>query len=181
MDGYKATHAALRHMGMRNEFHHRREPPVKIRSRAYLNHTVEQDHRRIKAQVRPVPMIVLTHELFRRCNRTLTRPVNNWHGLTGGGQHISNENVTGNSCRYGQAARAPSRNRRSSSKKFRMKVRRRRRHGVRYWELAALFKQRRPGDDNRQRLRNLLRGAQHQEALPIAGDLIGADIRIHHQ
>jgi transposase-like protein len=72
VDGYKATHAALRHMGMRNEFHHRREPPVKIRSRAYLNHTVEQDHRRIKAQVRPVPMIVLTHELFRRCNRTLT-------------------------------------------------------------------------------------------------------------
>jgi transposase-like protein len=55
VDGYKATHAALRPMGMRNEFRHRRGPPVKIRSCAYLNHIVKQDHRRIKARVRPMP------------------------------------------------------------------------------------------------------------------------------
>jgi transposase-like protein len=45
---------ALRRMGMRNEFNFRWKNPVKIRSCAYLNNIVEQDHRRIKARVKPM-------------------------------------------------------------------------------------------------------------------------------
>src|SRR3954469_3211609 len=54
LDGFEPSHAALRRMGMRNEFNFRWENPVKIRSCQYLNNVVEQDHRRIKARVRPM-------------------------------------------------------------------------------------------------------------------------------
>src|SRR5215213_11306407 len=47
LDGFQPSHAALRRMGMRNEFNFRWEN--QIRSCAYLNNIVEQDHRRIKA------------------------------------------------------------------------------------------------------------------------------------
>ena len=52
---------------------------------------------------------------------------------------------------------------------------------VRLLGAGCLFQHRRSVDDNRQRLRNLFRGVQQQEALPIAGNIIEADIRIHHQ
>jgi transposase-like protein len=48
LDGFEPSHAALRRMGMRNEFNFRRDNPVKIRSCKYLNNIVEQDHRRVK-------------------------------------------------------------------------------------------------------------------------------------
>ncbi len=48
LDGFEPSHAALRRMGMRNEFNFRWANPVKIRSCKYLNNIVEQDHRRIK-------------------------------------------------------------------------------------------------------------------------------------
>jgi len=54
LDGFEPSHAALRRMGMRNEFNFRWENPVKIRSCQYLNNVVEQDHRRIKARVQPM-------------------------------------------------------------------------------------------------------------------------------
>ena len=54
LDGFEATHSALRRMGMRNEFNFRRANPVKIRCCPYLNNIVEQDHRRIKARVQPM-------------------------------------------------------------------------------------------------------------------------------
>ena len=54
LDGFEPTHAALRRMGMRNEFNYRWENPVKIRRCQYLNNIVEQDHRRIKARVQPM-------------------------------------------------------------------------------------------------------------------------------
>jgi len=54
LDGFEPSHAALRRMGMRNEFNYRWDNPVKIRSCQYLNTVVEQDHRRIKARVGPM-------------------------------------------------------------------------------------------------------------------------------
>ena len=54
LDGFEPSHAALRRMGMRNEFNFRWENPVKIRSCKYLNNIVEQDHRRIKTRVQPM-------------------------------------------------------------------------------------------------------------------------------
>ena len=54
MDGFEPTHAALRRMGMWNEFNYRWKNPVKIRCCQYLNNIVEQDHRRIKARVQPM-------------------------------------------------------------------------------------------------------------------------------
>ena len=45
LDGFEPSHAALRRMGMRNEFNFRWANPVKIRSCKYLNNIVEQDHR----------------------------------------------------------------------------------------------------------------------------------------
>jgi len=51
LDGFEPSHAALRRMGMRNEFNFRGPNPVKIRSCKYLNNIVEQDHRRIKFRV----------------------------------------------------------------------------------------------------------------------------------
>ena len=54
LDGFKPSHAALRRMGMRNEFNYRWENPVNIRSCQYLNNIVEQDHRRIKRRVQPM-------------------------------------------------------------------------------------------------------------------------------
>jgi hypothetical protein len=50
LDGFEATHAALRRMGMNNEFNYRWENPVQIRTCPYLNNIVEQDHRRVKSQ-----------------------------------------------------------------------------------------------------------------------------------
>src|ERR1700759_1125075 len=44
LDGFEPSHAALRRMGMRNEFNYRFENPVRIRSSQYLNNIVEQDH-----------------------------------------------------------------------------------------------------------------------------------------
>lgn len=54
LDGFAPSHAALRRMGMRNEFNYRGANPVKIRSCAYLNNIIEQDHRRIKGRVKPM-------------------------------------------------------------------------------------------------------------------------------
>lgn len=54
LDGFEPSHAALRRMGMRNEFNYRWENPVKIRSCQYLNNIVEQDHRRVKGRVGPM-------------------------------------------------------------------------------------------------------------------------------
>ena len=54
LDAFKPSHAALRRMGMQNEFNFRWENPVKIRSCKYLNNIVEQDHRRIKFRVQPM-------------------------------------------------------------------------------------------------------------------------------
>jgi putative transposase len=54
LDGFEPTHAAVRRMGMRNEFNYRWEDPVKIRCCPYLNNIVEQDHRRIKTRVQPM-------------------------------------------------------------------------------------------------------------------------------
>ena len=51
LDGFEPSHAALRRMGMNNEFNFRWTNPVKIRSCQYLNNIVEQDHRRIKFRV----------------------------------------------------------------------------------------------------------------------------------
>ena len=51
LDGFEPSHAALRRMGMRNEFNYRGTHPVKIRSCQYLNNIVEQDHRRVKFRV----------------------------------------------------------------------------------------------------------------------------------
>jgi transposase-like protein len=55
LDGFEPSHAALRRMGMRNEFNFRWANPVKIRSCKYLNNIVEQDHRRLKFRI--VPML----------------------------------------------------------------------------------------------------------------------------
>ena len=54
LDAFKPSHAALRRMGLRNEFNFRWDNPVKIRSCKYLNNIVEQDHRRIKSRVQPM-------------------------------------------------------------------------------------------------------------------------------
>ena len=54
LDAFKPSHAALRRMGLRNEFNFRWANPVKIRSSKYLNNIVEQDHRRIKSRVQPM-------------------------------------------------------------------------------------------------------------------------------
>jgi len=48
LDGFAPSHAALRRMGMRNEFNYRGAHPVRIRSCKYLNNNLEQDHRRVK-------------------------------------------------------------------------------------------------------------------------------------
>jgi hypothetical protein len=54
IDGFEPTHAALRRMGMNNEFNYRWDDPVKIRNCPYLNNVVEQDHRRVKSRVGPM-------------------------------------------------------------------------------------------------------------------------------
>jgi transposase-like protein len=54
VDGFEATHSALRRRRMRNEFDFRWENPVRIRCCQYLNNAVEQDHRRIKSRVQPM-------------------------------------------------------------------------------------------------------------------------------
>jgi transposase-like protein len=54
LDGFEPTHAALRRMGMRNEFNFRWENLVRIRCCQYLNNVVEQDHRRIKSRIGPM-------------------------------------------------------------------------------------------------------------------------------
>jgi transposase-like protein len=54
LDGFEPSHAALRRMGMDNEFNFRWENPVKIRSCQYLNNIVEQDHRRVKFRTQPM-------------------------------------------------------------------------------------------------------------------------------
>ena len=54
LDGFEPSHAALRRMGMNDEFNYRWENPVKIRSCQYLNNIVEQDHRRIKFRTQPM-------------------------------------------------------------------------------------------------------------------------------
>src|SRR5580698_730334 len=54
LDGFEPSHAALRRMGMRNEFDYRFGNPVRIRSSQYLNNIVEQDHRRVKFRLQPM-------------------------------------------------------------------------------------------------------------------------------
>jgi transposase-like protein len=53
-DGFELSHAALRRMGMNNEFNLHWKNPVKIRCCPYSNNIVEQDHRRIKFRVQPM-------------------------------------------------------------------------------------------------------------------------------
>jgi putative transposase len=67
LDGFGPSYSALRAMGMRNELNFRWENPVKIRSCAYLNHLVGQDHRRVK--FRPQPM--LRFKFFYNAKRVL--------------------------------------------------------------------------------------------------------------
>jgi len=43
LDGFEPTHAALRRMGLNNEFNYRWEGAVQIRTCPYLNNVVEQD------------------------------------------------------------------------------------------------------------------------------------------
>lgn len=54
LDGWEPSRKALRLMGMNNEFNCRWANPAKIRSCAYLNNLVEQDHRRIKSRLQPM-------------------------------------------------------------------------------------------------------------------------------
>jgi putative transposase len=54
LDGFEPSHAALRRMGLRNQFNYRWKNPVKIRCCPYLNHIVEQDHRRVKSRIQPM-------------------------------------------------------------------------------------------------------------------------------
>jgi transposase-like protein len=54
LDGFELSRAALRRMGMRNEFTYRWKNPVKIRCCPYLNNIVEQDHRRVKSRIQPM-------------------------------------------------------------------------------------------------------------------------------
>ena len=54
LDGHQPSHSALRRMGMNGEFNFRGRNPVKIRCCQYLNHVVEQDHRRVKGRLRPM-------------------------------------------------------------------------------------------------------------------------------
>jgi hypothetical protein len=54
LDGFEPTHAALRRMGMNNEFNYRSRRSVQIRNCPYLNNVVQQDHRRVKARVAPM-------------------------------------------------------------------------------------------------------------------------------
>ena len=68
LDAFKPSHAALRRMGMRNEFNFMWENPVKIRSCKYLNNIVEQDHRRIKFRVSSM----LGFQTFYNARRVLT-------------------------------------------------------------------------------------------------------------
>jgi transposase-like protein len=101
LDGFEPSQAALRRMGMRNEFNYRWENPVNIRSCQYLNNIVEQDHRRIKRRVQPIlgfkkfynarrviMVMQMLHkdnsgwprsELLSRCNRA--RPMTTQHSM----------------------------------------------------------------------------------------------------
>ena len=54
LHGLEPSQTALRRMGMRNEFNLGWANPLKIRSCPYLNHMVEQDHRRITARLQPM-------------------------------------------------------------------------------------------------------------------------------
>src|SRR5260370_29615345 len=54
LDAFEPTHAALRRMGMNNEFNYRWDGAVQIRNCSYLNNVVEQDHRRVKSRVSPM-------------------------------------------------------------------------------------------------------------------------------
>jgi transposase-like protein len=54
LDGFEATHAALRRLGMNNEFNYRWDGAVQMRNCPYLNNVVEQDHRRVKSRVAPM-------------------------------------------------------------------------------------------------------------------------------
>ncbi len=67
LDGFEPSHAALRRMGMRNEFNFRGPNPVNIRSCQYLNNIVEQDHRRVKFRV----SAMLGFKSFRYARRVL--------------------------------------------------------------------------------------------------------------
>jgi hypothetical protein len=51
LDAYAASHRAVREMKDRGELPGR----VRVRSSQYLNHLVEQDHRRVKQRIRPMP------------------------------------------------------------------------------------------------------------------------------
>jgi putative transposase len=67
LDAFEPSHAALRRMGMRNEFNFRVPNPVKIRSSKYLNNIVEQDHRRLKSRV----SAMLSFKSFQHARRVL--------------------------------------------------------------------------------------------------------------
>jgi transposase-like protein len=51
LDGFEPSHAALRRMGMNNEFNNRFEGLTQIRSCQYLNNIVKRDQRLIKRRV----------------------------------------------------------------------------------------------------------------------------------
>jgi transposase-like protein len=51
---FEPTHAALRRMGIHNEFNYRWHDRVQIPNCPYLNNVVEQDQRRVKSRVSPM-------------------------------------------------------------------------------------------------------------------------------
>jgi transposase-like protein len=57
LDAYAASHRAVREMQEMQEMQEEGELPrrVKVRSSQYLNNLVEQDHRRVKQGIRPMP------------------------------------------------------------------------------------------------------------------------------
>src|SRR5215467_14644357 len=50
LDGYAASHRAIRELKSTGHMHRR----VRVRSSKYLNNVVEQDHRRLKQRIRPM-------------------------------------------------------------------------------------------------------------------------------
>ena len=50
LDAYAASHRAVREMKETGELPQR----IEVRSNRYLNHLIEQDHRRVKQRIRPM-------------------------------------------------------------------------------------------------------------------------------
>jgi transposase-like protein len=79
LDGFEPTHAALRRLGMNNEFNYCWDGAVQIRNCPYLNNVVEQDHRRVKSRVSPM----LGFKRFLELDTAAIRPIfaQSWYRL----------------------------------------------------------------------------------------------------